>query len=80
MRGRWGRRRARSRRITLASWWTLLHDLVTAGLGAAGVMDQRAYEDRMSSPTVFRTIPWFLMIGYLVAFVTYQLVFVIFNR
>lgn len=53
----------------IASWWTLLHDLVTSFLGAVGVIDQRAYEDAMSSPTVFRTILWGLMAAYLVAFV-----------
>jgi hypothetical protein len=91
----------------IASWWTLLHDLATSFLGAIQVIDQRAYEDAMSSPTVFRTILWILMSAYAIAFVvyyargtaavqglrrrpsllvgalsfiTYQLVFVIFNR
>lgn len=91
----------------IASWFTLLHDLVTSFLGAIGVIDQRAYEDSLSSPTIFRTILWTLMAGYLaglvvyyargiaaahgisarralvvgtLAFLTYQGVFVIFNR
>ncbi len=54
---------------SIASWWTLGHDLVTTFLGATGVIDQRAYEDAMSSPTVFRTMLWGLMAAYLVAFV-----------
>lgn len=53
----------------LASWWTLLHDLVTAGLGAFHVIDQRAYEDGLSGDTPFRALLWALMAGYLVAFV-----------
>jgi hypothetical protein len=53
----------------VASWCTLGHDLVTSCLGAFGVIDQRAYEDAMSSPTPFRTILWALMIAYLIAFV-----------
>jgi hypothetical protein len=53
----------------IASWWTLLHDLVTAFLGATGVIDQRRYEDALSSPTVFRTALWTLMAGYLISFV-----------
>jgi hypothetical protein len=91
----------------IASWWTLLHDLVTSFLGAVGVIDQRRYEDALSSPTAFRTALWVLMFGYLasfvllyahgvgvahrlprgralatgaMAFVAYQLVFVVFNR
>jgi len=53
----------------VASWWTLAHDLVTAGLGAFGVINQRAYEDAMSSATPFRTLLWLLIAGYLVTFV-----------
>ena len=93
--------------VAIASWCTLLHDLVTTFLGAVHVIDQRAYEDAMSSPTPFRTMLWALMLAYLVAFVVlfakglgaahrlpkvraaalgalafvaYQLVFVLFNR
>jgi hypothetical protein len=91
----------------IASWWTLLHDLVTSFLGALHVIDQRAYEDAMSGPTPSRDILWTMMLAYLLAFlvlfakgiaaahglraaraavvgafafVTYQLVFVVFNR
>jgi hypothetical protein len=50
--------------LSLASWWTGVHDVVTTGLGFFGVLDQRAYEDAMSSPTPFRTMLWILMAGY----------------
>ena len=53
----------------VASWTTLGHDLVTSALGAFGVINQRAYEDAMSSATPFRTLIWILMLAYLVAFV-----------
>ena len=55
--------------IAIGSWWTLFHDLVTTFLGAVRLIDQRAYEDAMSSPTIFRTILWSLMLAYLVTFV-----------
>lgn len=54
--------------IAAGSWPTLLHDLLTSGLGAFRVIDQRRYEDAMSSATPFRTLIWVLMIGYAIAF------------
>ena len=54
--------------ISVSSWWTGLHDLVTTFLGFVGVIDQRAYEDAMSSATPARTLLWLLMGGYLVSF------------
>ena len=54
--------------ISISSWWTGLHDLVTSSLGLVGVIDQRAYEDAMSSATPARTLLWVLMAGYLVWF------------
>jgi hypothetical protein len=54
--------------ISIASWWTGLHDLVTTFLGFVGAIDQRAYEDAMSSPTPARMLLWVLMAGYLVWF------------
>lgn len=53
----------------IASWCTLAHDLITSALGAFGVLDQRAYEDAMSSPTPSRALIWTLMIAYAAAFV-----------
>lgn len=55
----------------IASWTTLFHDLVTSFLGAVHVIDQRAYEDALNAPTVFRALLWVLMGAYLVAFVLY---------
>jgi hypothetical protein len=55
--------------LSISSWWTGLHDLITTFLGFVGVIDQRAYEDAMSSPTPARTLLWVLMLGYLVWFV-----------
>jgi hypothetical protein len=55
--------------LSLATWWTGVHDVVTTFLGFVGVIDQRAYEDAMSSPTPFRTLLWILMAGYATWFV-----------
>ncbi len=55
--------------LSISSWWTGLHDLVTTFLGYAGLIDQRAYEDAMSTPTPFRTMLWVLMIGYAAWFI-----------
>jgi len=55
--------------LSVSSWWTGLHDVVTTLLGYLHVIDQRAYEDAMSTPTTFRTMLWALMGGYLVWFV-----------
>lgn len=41
---------------------------MTTSLGWIGVIDQRAYEDAMNTPTPFRTLIWTLMTGYLIAF------------
>lgn len=54
--------------VSIASWWTGLHDLVTTFLGFVGAIDQRAYEDAMSSPTAARALLFVLMSGYLVWF------------
>jgi hypothetical protein len=55
--------------IGVASWTTGLHDLVTTFLGYLGTLDQRAYEDAMSSSG---TAPHYLintlMLVYLLAF------------
>lgn len=54
--------------LSVSTWWTGLHDLVTTFLGFVDVIDQRAYEDALSSPTPFRTLLWTLMAGYLAWF------------
>jgi hypothetical protein len=52
--------------ISVSSWWTGLHDLLTSFLGFVDVIDQRAYEDAMNGPTLARTLLWTLMLGYLI--------------
>jgi hypothetical protein len=54
--------------LSISSWWTGLHDLVTTFLGWVRVIDQRAYEDAMNTPTPFRTLIWTLMTGYAIWF------------
>lgn len=56
--------------VGVASWATGLHDLVTSFLGYVGALDQRAYEDAMSTPGArpFYLL-WTLMIIYLLGFV-----------
>ncbi len=54
--------------LSISSWWTGLHDLVTTFLGFVRVIDQRAYEDAMNGPTPFRTLIWTLMTGYVAWF------------
>lgn len=56
--------------IGVASWATGPHDLVTTFLGYVGALDQRAYEDAMSTPGTWpHRLIWSLMLVYLVAFV-----------
>lgn len=55
--------------IGVASWGTGLHDLVTTFLGYLGRLDQRAYEDAMSTPgTAPHALIWLLMLVYLLGF------------
>lgn len=37
--------------VSVAMWSTGLHDVVTTGMGYAGLLDQRAYEDAMNDGT-----------------------------
>ena len=55
--------------ISVATWATGLHDLVTTFLGYVGMLDQRAYEDAMSTPgTGPHALIWALMLVYGAAF------------
>ncbi len=55
--------------IGVAFWTTGLHDLVTTFSGYVGTLDQRAYEDAMSSAgNPAHYLIWSLMGAYLVAF------------
>lgn|GEM_PF-509737 len=54
--------------IGVASWGTGLHDLFTTCLGYLRLLDQRAYEDAMSTPgTGAHRLIWALMLLYLSA-------------
>ncbi len=57
--------------ISAGSWSLLPHDLVVAALGALGVIDGRAHEHAMNSPTLARHVLWLFMAVYLVAFPVY---------
>jgi hypothetical protein len=57
--------------VAIASWWTLLHDLVTSFLGAIHVMDQRWYEDALSGDTSWHRMYSVLALGYAISFVLY---------
>ena len=41
--------------ITLATFFSALHDLTDSFLGAIGLLDQRWYEQALNSPTLWRT-------------------------
>jgi hypothetical protein len=55
--------------VSVASWSTLVHDLVTSFLGAIHVIDQRHYEHLLNTATIWRTVLWLLMTLYLVWFI-----------
>lgn len=54
--------------LSIASWTTGLHDVLTSFLGATGAISQRVYETALNSDTIWRTILWIQMAAYLVAF------------
>lgn len=51
--------------ISLASWSTLIHDLITSFLGAVHVISQHDYETALNSPTIWRTLLWIQFAVYL---------------
>jgi hypothetical protein len=55
--------------ISIASWTTGIHDLLTSFLGAIQVINQSDYEHALNSPTLWRTLLWIQMIAYLIWFV-----------
>jgi len=55
--------------ISISSWTTGAHDLVTSFLGAFHFISQHDYELKLNSPTVWRTLLWILMVAYLVWFI-----------
>lgn len=54
--------------LSIASWTTGIHDVLTSFLGAVHVINQHDYELALNSPTIWRTILWILMIAYLMWF------------
>ena len=55
--------------ISVASWATGVHDLLTSFLGGIHVIDQNEYEEMMNSPTIWRTVLWIQMLLYAFLFV-----------
>jgi len=55
--------------LSIASWTTGIHDVLTSFLGAVHVINQHDYELALNSPTIWRTILWIQMIAYLVWFI-----------
>jgi hypothetical protein len=55
--------------ISVASWTTGIHDVVTSFLGAVHIIDQHEYELALNSPTVWRTLLWIMMAAYLIWFI-----------
>jgi hypothetical protein len=55
--------------ISVSTWWSGLHDLVTSLLGYVGIIDQRTYEDALSTPGPFSAMLWVLYAGYTTWFV-----------
>lgn len=55
--------------ISIASWTTGIHDVLTSFLGAIHVINQHDYELALNSPTIWRTLLWIMMIAYLFWFI-----------
>ncbi len=54
--------------IGVASWSAMIHDLPDAILGFVGMIDMKAYEQALNSPTIWRTIWMILYGGYFIWF------------
>lgn len=54
--------------ISIASWTTGIHDLLSSFLGAIHVINQNKFEIALNSPTIWRTLLWILMSAYLIWF------------
>ena len=55
--------------ISIASWSTGIHDIITSFLGAIHVIDQNHYEHLLNSPTIWRALLWLLMGIYVIWFI-----------
>lgn len=54
--------------ISIASWTTGIHDVLTSFLGSIHLINQHDFELALNSPTIWRTLLWILMIAYLIWF------------
>ena len=55
--------------ISIASWTTGIHDVVSSFAGALHLINQHDFEISLNSPTIWRSILWILMTAYLVWFI-----------
>ncbi len=55
--------------ISIASWSTSVHDLITSCLGAFHIIDQQHYELLLNTPTIWRNILWLLFGLYFLWFI-----------
>jgi hypothetical protein len=55
--------------ISIACLASLLHDLPDTFLGAIGVLDLKAYEVKLNSPTIWRAILWILYVTSAILFI-----------
>jgi hypothetical protein len=55
--------------ISIASWTTGIHDVLTSFLGAIHLINQHNYELALNTPTIWRTLLWIQMTAYLIWFI-----------
>jgi Yip1 domain len=55
--------------ISVSSWTTGIHDIITGFLGALHIINQHDYETALNSPTIWRALLWIQMIAYLIWFI-----------
>jgi hypothetical protein len=55
--------------VAIASWATLLHDLIDSFLGFTGVINMQEYEKSLNEPTFWRSLLWTLFLIYFVWFI-----------
>lgn len=56
--------------IGVATWSSLLHDLIDAVLAVTGVIDMKTYERLLNEPTFWRFLLWILYTIYFLWFIT----------
>jgi hypothetical protein len=55
--------------ISISSWTTGVHDLLTSFLGGIHLINQHDYELALNTPTIWRTLLWIQMTAYLLTFI-----------